>query len=68
MKDVLVEVEPSFSKYVAQFSLKLKSPLRKLYGRHHGLINRYRIFVSQMTMESKLVIVVLRPVWNFSAI
>ena len=29
--------------------LKLKSSLRKFYGRSHDLINRYRISVSQMT-------------------
>ena len=29
--------------------LKLKSLLRKFYGRSHDLINRYRISVSQMT-------------------
>ena len=30
---------------------KLKSSLRKFYGRHHDLINRYGISVSQMTMD-----------------
>ena len=28
---------------------KLKSSLRKLYGRHHDLVDRYGISVSQMT-------------------
>ena len=30
---------------------KLKSSLRNFYGRHHDLINRYGIFVSQMTTD-----------------
>jgi len=29
--------------------VKLKSSLRKFYGRHHDLIERYEISVSQMT-------------------
>jgi hypothetical protein len=29
--------------------VKLKSSLRKFYGRHHDLIDRYGISVSQMT-------------------
>jgi hypothetical protein len=29
--------------------VKLKSWLRKIYGRHHGLVDRYGISVSQMT-------------------
>ena len=29
--------------------VKLRSSLRKLYGRHHDLVNRYGISVSQMT-------------------
>jgi hypothetical protein len=29
--------------------VKLKSPLRKFYGRHHDLVDRYGISVSQMT-------------------
>jgi hypothetical protein len=29
--------------------VKLKSSLRKFYGRHHDLVNRYGVFVSQMT-------------------
>jgi hypothetical protein len=28
---------------------KLKSSLRKFYGRHHDLVNRYGTSVSQMT-------------------
>ena len=31
--------------------VKLKSSLRKLYGRHHDLVDRYGISVSQMTTE-----------------
>ena len=31
--------------------VKLKSPLRKLYGRHDDLADRYGIFVSQMTTD-----------------
>ena len=31
--------------------VKLKSSLRKLYGRHHDLFNCYGTFVSQMTTE-----------------
>jgi hypothetical protein len=31
--------------------VKLKSSLRKGYGRHHDLVNRYGIFVSQMTTD-----------------
>ena len=29
----------------------LKSSLHKLYGRHHYLVDRYTIFISQMTMK-----------------
>jgi len=29
--------------------IKLKSSLRMFYGRHHDLVDRYGIFVSQMT-------------------
>jgi hypothetical protein len=32
-------------------SVKLKSSLRKSYGRHHDLVDRYGISVSQMTMD-----------------
>jgi hypothetical protein len=28
---------------------RLKSSLRQFYGRHHDLVNRYEISVSQMT-------------------
>jgi hypothetical protein len=31
--------------------VKLKSSLRKFYGRHHFLVDRYGISVSQMTMD-----------------
>jgi hypothetical protein len=31
--------------------VKLKSSLRKLYGRHHDLVGRYGISVSQMTTD-----------------
>ena len=31
--------------------VKLKSSLRKLYGRHHDLVDRYGIYVSQMTTD-----------------
>jgi hypothetical protein len=31
--------------------IKLKSPLRKFYGRRHDLVNRYGIIVSQMTTD-----------------
>ncbi len=31
--------------------VKLKSSLRKVYSRHHGLVDRYRISVSQMTTD-----------------
>ena len=31
--------------------VKLKSSLRKFYGRHHDLVNRYGVFVSQMTTD-----------------
>jgi hypothetical protein len=30
---------------------KLKSSLRKFYGRHHDLVDRYEIYVSQMTTD-----------------
>jgi len=30
---------------------KLKSLLRKFYGRHHGLVDRYGISVLQMTTD-----------------
>ena len=31
--------------------VKLKSSLRKFYGCHHDLVDRYGIYVSQMTMD-----------------
>jgi len=31
--------------------VKLKSLLRKFYGRHHDLVDRYGIFMSQMTTD-----------------
>jgi hypothetical protein len=33
------------------FFVKLKSSLRKFYGRHHDLVDRYGISVSQMTTD-----------------
>ena len=32
--------------------VKLKSSLRKFYGRHHDLVDRYGIYVSQMTTDT----------------
>jgi len=32
-------------------SVKLKSSLRKFYGRHHDMVDRYGISVSQMTTD-----------------
>jgi hypothetical protein len=34
--------------------VKLKSSLRKLYGRQHDLVDRYVIYVSQMTTDGSL--------------
>ena len=31
--------------------VRLKSSLRKFYGRHHDLVNRYVVSVSQMTTD-----------------
>jgi hypothetical protein len=31
--------------------VKLKSSLRKFYGQHHDLVDRYGIYVSQMTTD-----------------
>ena len=31
--------------------VKLKSSLRKVYGRHHDLVDGYGIYVSQMTKD-----------------
>jgi len=31
--------------------VKLKSSLRKLYGRHHDLVNRYEISVSEVITD-----------------
>jgi hypothetical protein len=31
--------------------VKMKSSLRKFYGRHHDLVDRYGIYVSQMTTD-----------------
>ena len=31
--------------------VKLKSSLRPFYGRHHDLVNRYGVSVSQMTTD-----------------
>jgi hypothetical protein len=33
--------------------VELKSPLLKFYGCHHGLVNRYGISLSQMTVCPK---------------
>ena len=33
------------------FAPRLKSSLQKLYGRHHNLVDRYTISISQMTMD-----------------
>jgi hypothetical protein len=30
---------------------RLKTLLQKLYGRHHNMIDRYKIFISQMTID-----------------
>ena len=35
--------------------VKLKSSLRKFYGRHHGLVDRYGISVSQMIADMFLI-------------
>ena len=40
---------------------RLKSSLRKLYGRHHNLVDRYEIFISQMTMDLFLFTYVFFP-------
>jgi len=32
-------------------TLRLKSSLHKFYGRHHDLVDRYEISISQMTMN-----------------
>ena len=32
--------------------VKLKSSLRKIYGRHHDFVDRYGIYISQMTICS----------------
>jgi hypothetical protein len=44
---------PLIRKLLNQWFLltKLKSSLRKFYGRHHDLVNRYGISVSQMTTD-----------------
>jgi hypothetical protein len=31
--------------------VRLKSSIRKFYGRHHDLVNRYGVFASQMTTD-----------------
>jgi hypothetical protein len=31
--------------------VKIKTSLRKSYGRHHGLVDRYGISVSEMTTD-----------------
>ena len=36
---------------VADNVVKLKSSLRKLYGRHHDLVDRYGISMSEMTTD-----------------
>ena len=38
--------------------IKLKSSLQKCYGRHHDLVDRYGISVSQMTMHGYVPLVV----------
>jgi hypothetical protein len=32
--------------------VNLKSSLRKFYGHHHDLVNRFKISLSQMTMDT----------------
>ena len=34
--------------------VKLKTSLRKIYSRHHDLVKRYEIYVSQMTTDSSI--------------
>jgi hypothetical protein len=46
---------PANKSYVAT---KLKSWLRKFYSRHHDLIDRYEISISQMTMDILLVMLI----------
>ena len=41
--------------------VKLKSPLRKFYGRHHKLVDRYGITVSQMIIGSVPYVVTTTP-------
>ena len=42
--------------------VKLKSSLRKFYGRHHELVDRYGITVSQMISDMFLIIYVLTTI------
>ena len=52
---------PAYEVYISQLTrkllnqgfqvLKLKSSLRKFYGRHHGMVNPYGIYVPQMTKD-----------------
>ena len=42
---------------------RLKSSLRKYYGRHHDLVNRYGISVSQMTTDMFPFVVI--TIWSF---
>jgi len=37
--------------YLNKVATRLKSSLQKFYGRHHNLVDRYKISISQMTMD-----------------
>jgi hypothetical protein len=52
LKDVIREEFENTKGAIRGFHLvKLKSSLRKFYGRHHDLVDHYGISVSQMTTD-----------------
>jgi hypothetical protein len=44
-------LEGSVNKEATDLRVRLKSSLRKIYGHHYDLINRYEISVSQMITD-----------------
>jgi hypothetical protein len=47
----LIQYSRACGSYQNYLLVKLKSSLRKFYGCHHDLVDRYGISVSQMTMD-----------------
>jgi hypothetical protein len=50
-KDYSISICCFSAEHIGFQLVKLKSSLRKVYGRHHILVNRYGTFVPQMTTD-----------------